>query len=141
MSVAENKATARRLLEEAWSKGKLDVVDECVTADYVFHDPAAPGIRGPEGLKQLITMYRTGYPDLTCTIEDQLADGDKVIARWSCGGQHLGELMGIPATGKRTTTSGISIPRFEGGKAVEEWTRWDTLGWLQQLGVIPPLGG
>jgi steroid delta-isomerase-like uncharacterized protein len=100
----------------------------------------APGVEGPEGLKQLVMMYRTGYPDLVFTIEDLLADGDKVIVRWSCAGTHRGELMGIPATGKRTTTSGISISRFEGGKVVEEWVRWDALGWLQQLGVVPPLG-
>jgi len=141
MSAKENMANARRMLGEVWSKGNLDLVDELVDANYVFDDPMAPGVRGPEGLKQLVTMYRTGYPDLQFTIEDQLADGDKVINRWSCGGTHQGELMGIPATGKQTTTSGISITRFEGGKAVEEWTRWDALGWLQQLGVIPPLGG
>jgi len=141
MSVEENKAIATRLLLEAWSQGDFSVIDECVDANYVFRDPAVPGIEGPEALKQLIMMYRTGYPDLQFTIEDQLAVGDKVIDRWSCEGEHQGELMGIPATGLRTTTSGISITRFEGGKVVEEWIRWDTLGWLQQLGVIPPLGG
>jgi steroid delta-isomerase-like uncharacterized protein len=136
----KNKAAARRILDEAWSQGKLDVIDDLVDPDYVFHDPAVPGIKGTDGLKQLITMYRTGYPNLRFTIEDQLADGDKVIVRWICGGTHKGELMGIPATGKQTTTSGISITRYKNGKAIEEWTRWDTLGWLQQLGVIPPLG-
>jgi steroid delta-isomerase-like uncharacterized protein len=141
MSAKDNMAAARRLLDEGWSQGKLDVVDELVADSYVFRDPAVPGIEGTEGLKQLITMYRTGYPDLKFTLEDQLADGDKVVNRWTCAGTHEGELMGIPATGKYTTTSGISISRFEGGKAVEEWVRWDTLGWLQQLGVIPPLGG
>jgi steroid delta-isomerase-like uncharacterized protein len=141
MSAKENMAAGRRILDEAWSQGNLEVVDELVDDSYVFHDPMAPGIEGTEGLKQLISMYRTGYPDLKFTLEDQLADGDKVINRWTCAGTHNGELMGIPPTGKYTTTSGISITRFEGGKAVEEWTRWDALGWLQQLGVIPPLGG
>jgi steroid delta-isomerase-like uncharacterized protein len=140
MSVQENKAISRRILDEAWSQGDMTVIDECVANDYVFRDPMAPGVRGPEGLKQLIMVYRTGYPDLVFTLEDQLTDGDKVINRWSCVGTHEGELMGIPATGKRTTTSGISITRFEGGKAVEEWARWDALGWLQQLGVVPPMG-
>jgi steroid delta-isomerase-like uncharacterized protein len=140
MSAEENKAITRRILDEAWSQGNLGVVDEFVDANYVFRDPMAPGVQGTEGLKQLISMYRTGYPDLQFTIEDHLADGDKVITRWSCEGTHKGELMGIPATGKRTTTSGISITRFEGGKAVEEWVRWDALGWLQQLGVVPPMG-
>jgi len=141
MSAKENKAMARRILDEAWSQGKLEVIDEVIDPAYVFRDPAVPGIVGPEALKGLVMMYRTGYPDLQFTIEAQFADGDVTIQRWSCEGTHQGELMGIPATGKRTTTSGISITRFEGGKAVEEWVRWDTLGWLQQLGVVPPLGG
>jgi steroid delta-isomerase-like uncharacterized protein len=141
MSAKENMAAARRLLDEAWSQGNLEAVDELVADSYVFHDPLVPGIEGTEGLKQLINMYRTGYPDLKFTLEDQLSDGDKVINRWTCAGTHKGELMGIPATGKYTTTSGISISRYEGGKAIEEWVRWDALGWLQQLGVIPPLGG
>ena len=135
-----NKAIARRIFDEAWSQGKFDVLDEAIDPEYVFHDPMAPGVKGPEGLKQLITMYRTGYPDLVFTIEDQLADGDKVVNRWSCAGTHKGELMGIPATGKYTTTSGIGIALYKDGKAVEEHVRWDALGWLQQLGVIPPLG-
>ena len=136
----KNKAIARRILDEAWSQGKLDVIDELVDPDFVFHDPMAPGIKGTDGLKQLITMYRTGFPDLRFKIEDQLADGDKVINRWSCGGMHKSELMGIPATGKHTTTSGIGITRYKNGKAVEEWVYWDGLGWLRQLGVVPPLG-
>ena len=141
MSAKENKANARRMIGKVWSQGNLDLVDELVDANYVFHDPMVPDVRGPEGLKQLVTMYRTAYPDLQFTVEDALADGDKVIHRWTCAGTHQGELMGIPATGKHTTTSGINIIRFEGGKAVEEWARWDSLGLLQQLGVIPPLGG
>ena len=136
----QNKALARRSLDEAWSQGNLDVIDEIFDADYVYHEPYVGEVQGSEGLKQVITMYRTGYPDLVFTSQDLIAEGDKVVHRWSCVGTHQGELMGIPATGKRTTTAGINIIRYEGGKAVEEWTSWDALGWLQQLGVVPSLG-
>ena len=137
----ENKALALRSIQEVWSKGNLDVVDNIYDANYVYHEPYAGEIRGRDGLRQVVTMYRTGYPDLEFTSEDLVAEGDKVVQRWSCVGTHQGELMGIPATGKRTTTSGITIVRYENGKAVEEWVSWDALGWLQQLGVVPPLGG
>jgi steroid delta-isomerase-like uncharacterized protein len=140
MSAEQNKATVRRLFDEVWSNGNLDVADELLADAYVFHDPMAPGIRGPEGFKRMVAMYRAGYPDLRFTVEDQLAEGDKVATRWSCEGTHRGELLGIPATGKRTNTSGIDIARFEEGKIVEDWSRWDALGWLQQLGVVPPIG-
>jgi steroid delta-isomerase-like uncharacterized protein len=106
----------------------------------LFHGPMAPEVRGSEGFKHMVSTYRAGYPDLQFKVEDQLADGDKVVTRWSCEGTHRGELIGIPATGKRTTTSGIDIDRFQDGKVVESWTIWDALGWLQQLGVVPPLG-
>ena len=140
MPVKENKALALRSIQEIWSEGNLDVVEEMFDPDYVYHEPYAGEIRGHEGLKQVVTMYRTGYPDLVFTSEDIIAEGDKVVQRWSCVGTHQGELMGIPATGKRTTTMGINIVRFAGGKAVEEWTSWDALGWLQQLGVVPSMG-
>jgi steroid delta-isomerase-like uncharacterized protein len=136
----QNKALALRGIQEVWSKGNLDVVDEIYDASYVYHEPYAGEILGIDGLKQVVMMYRTGYPDLVFTTEDLIAEGDKVVQRWSCVGTHQGELMGIPATGKRTTTSGISIVRYENGKAVEEWVSWDALGWLQQLGVVPPMG-
>ena len=140
MSMEENKAVTLRILDEVWSKGNLDVIDEVVDVNYVYHEPYAGEIRGHEGLRQLVTMYRTGYPDLQFTSEDLIAEGDKIVQRWSCVGTHQGELMGLPATGKRTTTKGINIIRYEGGKVVEEWSNWDALGWLQQLGVVPPLG-
>ncbi len=140
MSTEANKAMALRASEEVWSKGNLDVVEELFDVNYVHHEPFAGETRGREGLKHLVTMWRTAYPDLKFTTEDLIAEGDKVVQRWSCVGTHQGELMGIPATGKRVTTTGISIIRFERGKAVEERVSWDALGGLQQLGVVPPLG-
>ena len=141
MSEQENRALALRGLYELWSQGKMEVIDELYAPNYVYHEPYAGEVRGLAGIRQVVTMYRTGYPDLQFKCEDMIAEGDLVVNRWSCEGTHKGELMGIPATGKRTITTGINIIRYAGGKAVEEWTSWDALGWLQQLGVIPPLGG
>jgi steroid delta-isomerase-like uncharacterized protein len=89
----------------------------------------------------MVTMYRSAFPDMRVTIEDLVAEGDKVAARWSVTGTHRGELMGIPATGKRVTVTGIEINRFAGGKLVEHWESFDQLSMMQQLGVVPAPGG
>ncbi len=137
----ENKALARRLVEELYSQGKLDIVDELFDSNYVGHDPASPQeIRGPEGVKQFASMYRNAFSDVQVTVEDQIAEGDKVVTRWRGSGIHQGEFMGIPPTGNRAELTGITISRFANGKIVEDWTNSDTLGMLQQLGVIPPPG-
>ena len=141
MSAEENKAIVLKMLDEVWSQGNMDLIDEHVSEDYVYHEPYAGDVHGPEGLKQVVMMYRNGYPDLTFTCDDIIAEGDKVVNRWSCGGTHKGELMGIPPTGKETTTFGVNIARFKDGKVVEEWSAWDALGWLQQLEVVPKMGG
>lgn len=136
----ENKALSRRLIEDVWNKGNLTVIDELTADNYVSHDPSAPEIRGRDGFKQLISMYRTAFPDIRFSIEDQIAEGDKVMTRWSARGTHKGALMGSPPTGKQATVTGITITRIVGGKAVEAWTNWDTLGLMQQLGLAPVPG-
>ena len=139
MSSEQNKAIVRRLFEEPW-KGNLDVVDELTASDYVGHDPANPEpLRGPEGVKEFISTYRAAFPDARITVEQQLAEGDLVATRWSGRGTHEGELMGIQPTGKQVTVSGLTISRLVGGKVVEEFQNWDTLGMLQQLDAIPAL--
>jgi steroid delta-isomerase-like uncharacterized protein len=128
----------RRYFEEAWNQGNLAVLDELVAPDYVNHDPFVPGLPpGPEGLKPIFAGLRAAFADLHYTIDDQLADGDKVATRWTMRGTHTGELMGIPATGKAVTVSGIQIERIVDGKIVEHWRKSDDLGLMQQLGVIP----
>jgi len=135
---AENKALARRLVEEAFNAGRLEVVDELVASDFVEHDPSlTEEVRGPAGVKELITGYRAAFPDIRITIEDQIADGDYVVSRWSGTGTHQGELMGMPATGKQATVTGITIDRIADGRIAESWDNWDTLGLMQQLGAIP----
>ena len=137
----ENKALARRLVEELYGQRNLDIVDEIVDPNYVGHDPTSPqGIRGPEGVKQFASMYLNAFSDVQVTVEDLIAEGDKVVTRWRGTGTHQGELMGIPPTGNRAELTGIIISRFANCKLVEDWTNSDTLGMLQQLGVIPPPG-
>lgn len=141
MSAEENKALLRREMEEVWNKGNLAVVDELVANNFVLHDPSQPiEVRGPEGLKQYVTAFRTGFPDLHITFEDMVAEGDKVATRLTLRGTHKGELAGIPATGKQVTITSMSIDRLEAAKFVETFVSADTLGLLQQLGVVPPTG-
>jgi steroid delta-isomerase-like uncharacterized protein len=137
MSVKENKAIFRRIVEEGFNKGNLAIVDELVAANHINH---ADNVRGPEEYKQFITMYRTAFPDLHMTVEDQIAEGDKVVNRWTSRGTHQGDLMGIPPTGKQVTLTGTYVARIVGGKIIEEWGNFDALGMMQQLGVVPSPG-
>lgn len=136
----ELKAISRRSIEDIWNAGNTDAVDDIYAADFVYHIVGSPEIHGTEGFKQFVTMYLTAFPDLQFTIDDQIAEGDKVVTRWTATGTHNGELMGISPTGKSSTVMGISISRVAGGKIEEGWVNWDILGMLQQLGVIPPMG-
>ena len=137
MTSDQNKTIVRRAFEEPW-KGNLDVVDELVASDYVGHDPASlEPLHGPEGVKEFISAYTAAFPDARITVEEQLAEGDRVATRWSGRGTHEGELMGVEPTGRQVTVSGLTISRLEGGKIVEEFQNWDTFGMLQQLDAIP----
>ena len=135
----EYKAIIQRLTDEAFVGGNGDVVDELVTADYTSHDPSEPPELpgGPEGLKLVIQGYKAAFPDLQITIDQMIAEGDYVAARWTATGTHQGELMGIAATGKQATVTGLELHRFENGRVAESWINWDTLGLLQQIGAIP----
>ena len=135
-----NKTVVRRLFEEVWNKGNLPVTDELFAPNYAHHDSSTPDVgRGPESEKKRATLYRTAFPDLRLTIEDIIAEGETVMARWFCRGTHNGDLSGIAPTGKQFNISGVSIARFTGGKMVEGWVNWDALGLMQQLGVVPEL--
>jgi steroid delta-isomerase-like uncharacterized protein len=137
---ADTKAIARRFLEEAFNSGNLDVVNELVAPEFVNHDAALPEPTvGIEAAKASIAGYREAFPDLRLTIEQQLAEGEYVTTRWSARGTHQGNLMGMAPTGKQATVTGITIDRIVSGRFVESWTNWDTLGLMQQLGVIPAL--
>lgn len=135
-----NKAISRRVVEEIFNKGRLEAADELVTPDFVGHDPALPEpLRGPDGLRSQAEGYRSAFPDMRITIEDEIAEGDRVVTRWMARGTHEGELFGIPATGRQATVTGITIDRIVDGRIVETWNNWDTFGLLQQLGAIPAM--
>ena len=137
MSIEENKALVRRLVEEVWNKGNLAVVNELLATDYVFHHPTGTDFHGPEEYKQLVSEVRSAFPDIHFTIDDIVAEGDKVVYRWSLSATHKGEFRGIQSTGKKVAIWAIGIERIYGGKFVEGWERYDTLGLMRQLGVIP----
>ena len=137
----ENKAIVRRQEEELFTQGNLDAADEVYAPDYVGHDPSNPeDIRGPEAAKQAAADYRKAFPDLQVTVEDLIAEGDRVAARLRFRGTHLGELDGIAPTGWRVDCTGIVISRMEGGKIAEDWANFDDLGMMQQLRVITEPG-
>ena len=137
----QNKTNIRRLFEEVWNKGQLPVADELFAPTYTHHDSSTPDLgRGPESEKKRVTLYRNALPDIRFTIEDMLAEGETVVARWSCRGTHKGELNGIAPTGKQFNITGVSIARFTNGKMFEGYVNWDALGLMQQLGVVPELG-
>ena len=138
MSTEENKALARRLIEEAWNQGNLATVDELMAPDHVGHHslvPNQPGSR--EFYKQYIVRTRTAFPDFHATIEDQIAEGDLVVTRWSVQGTHQGTFQGHSPTGKQMSVTGIVIDRIVDGQAVEGWMEMDTLHQMRQLGLMP----
>jgi steroid delta-isomerase-like uncharacterized protein len=139
MSTEENKATARRWYEGVFNAGNMDLINGLFAPNFVDHDPVNP-LPGLEGVRQVVTMYRTAFPDLYITVEDWIAEGDKVVTRFMAQGTHQGPLMGMPPTQRRVTVTGIDILGFENGKITEHWGNRDDLGMMQQLGVIPSPG-
>ena len=140
MSAEENKEKVRRFMEEAFGQDKPELVDDLLDPDFVRYDPyiEAGAVRGVQTVRENIVWFHNVFPDLTCTIEDQVAEGEKVVSRYTIRGTHQGEeFFGVLATGRRIEMRGIQIDCFEGGKLVEERAEFDLLGVLQQLGAIP----
>jgi steroid delta-isomerase-like uncharacterized protein len=139
MSADANAAASRRIAEEAFGQGRMEVFDEVCSPDVVSHDPAEPeDLRGIEAHKERVRGYRTAMSDLQVTFDDVVASGDKVVSRWTASGTNDGEMAGMPATGKHIEITGISIDRFDAdGKLVETWDQWDNAGFMAQLGVAP----
>jgi predicted ester cyclase len=140
MSTEDNKALYRRFVEEVFGKKNVGATDEFIAPTCVDHaaPPAFP--KGLEGAKQIQGMYLAAFPDVAVTFEDMIAEGDegdKVMARFAIRGTHKGSFMGIAATGKRVTVTGIDIVRVSGGKIVEHWESFDQLDLMQQLDVVP----
>lgn len=141
MSVEENKAIVQRYYDEVLNGRDLSLLEETHAVDYVHHDPSNPAdIEGREGTRKRLAELMRAFPDFRYTIEDMIAEGDRVMVRWMASLTHKGEFEGLRPTGKRAVVQGIYIHRLSGGKIVEEWALRDTLGLLQQLGVLPSAG-
>jgi steroid delta-isomerase-like uncharacterized protein len=137
ISTEENKSIVRRFVDEVQSKGNIDAIDELCSPEFVNHS-APPGVPSNcEGVKQVTAMFRQAFPDSYFTVEDMVAEGDKVATRKTFHGTHQGEFMGIPPTGQQVSTGLIDVVRIVDGKVVEHWSMGDNLGMMQQLGVIP----
>lgn len=130
----------RRALDQAINRENLAVLDEMLAPDYHTHITIGRAPNGPLGLKLLIAIFRTAFPDLHCVVEDEIVDGDKFAVRWSMHGTHRGMFLGNPPTGKQVDVLGIIFVRVENERIIEDWTLTDQLGILQQLGIVPPGG-
>ena len=141
MSTDDNKAVVRRWFDEVLSQGDMGALDsicaECHPQFAVIRGVIEPAPLGMSGLKSLITSLRTAFPDLQATVEEQIAEGDKVVSRVTMRGTQRGEFNGMPATGKSFNISGVSIWEVRGNLLIQEWVHWDAMGMMQQLGAIP----
>ncbi len=138
MATDAHTALVRRFFEEY----SLDVIDELFVPEYTHHDPNLPPElqHGRDAYKRVVAMFLAAFPDLRTTVDDLIAEGDKVTARWTFRGTHQGAFMGMPPTGKQITGTGMSITRIADGKIAETWVTFDALGLMQQLGVVPAPG-
>ncbi len=140
MTTEANKASARRFVDEVVNRGNLALIDELLAPDFIDHS-APPGVPpNREGAKSFFAMLRGAFPDLHSTVDDQIAEGDKVAQRITAHGTMKGEFAGMPPSGKSATWQSIHILRFANGKTVEHWAVQDQLGMLQQLGFAEAPG-
>jgi steroid delta-isomerase-like uncharacterized protein len=140
MTADQNKATVLRWFNEVCNGRKPEVAAEIFAANHQYHDPGAAATpAGPEGMKQLSATYYTGFADARWTVHETFAVDDVVVVRWTAGGTHTAPLNGLAPTGRRVSVTGIWMSRLRDGKMVETWDNWDTLGMLQQLGVVPQM--
>lgn len=144
MSLEENKALVRNFFEEVWNNRNLDYLDEVYSPDFVLHAlwqntsaGSAIEAKGVEPAKQVIGGWFEGFPDLSVTVDDQVAEGDFVGSRHTSTGTHTNSFQGMPPTGNQATITGMTITRIEDGKIAEAWTCWDALGMFEQLGLAP----
>lgn len=131
------KELARRMAEQVWSQGKLEVLDDLLAQDVVAYNPVDGEIRGIDAFRELVRRYRGAFPDMTMRIEHIAAEGEWVAAHWTAIGTHTGPLMGVEPTGRQATVSGVEFDRVAGGRIVESHGLFDALGMLQQIGAIP----
>ncbi len=137
----ENKNIVRRLYDEVWNKRKLDVVDELISPTHALLDPFVSGSQvGPQLYRRRVVDLTSSFPDLRFSLDDIIAEKEKVVVSWVISGTHKGEFMNIAPSGKKVTVEGITIHYIRDGKILDSNARWDALGLLRQLGALPPLG-
>ena len=134
----ENKALYRRFIDEIIINKNVDAIDNLMSADMIEHNPVPGQTPSREGMKQLMSMFFSAFPDLHSSIDVLVAEGDIVAGRMTTTGTHKGDFMGIAATGKQVNFTDTHIVRIVNGKAVEHWGNSDDMTMMQQLGVIPP---
>jgi len=133
-----NIAIARRLMDEVWGHGQVELLDEIMVEDVIDHGAEGQS-GGRQAVKDAVRMIRGAFPDLQTVESDIVAQGDKVVRRWVNEGTHAGSFLGLPPTGNHIRVTGINIERIVGGRIVEYWHNFDMLGWLEQLGVAIPI--
>lgn len=140
MSTEQNTALVKRFIDELCNGRKLNLAGELYSNDHAYHDPSVPQAGpGPEGVKDVIATYQQAFDGARWTIREVIATGDTVVLRWNGSGTHTGELKGISPTGKKVSVEGLWMFKISGGKIVESWNHWDTLGLMQQLGAVPAM--
>jgi steroid delta-isomerase-like uncharacterized protein len=132
----DNVAVVRRFYEEMCNKRRNDIAGELFSEGHVMHDPQVPAGEGPGGMAAVVSTYQDGVSG-HWNIEEIFEAGDRVVVRWTGTGKHVGVINGIPPTGNDVRVDAISVHRMKAGKIAETWEVWDTLGFLQQLGVMP----
>jgi steroid delta-isomerase-like uncharacterized protein len=138
MPESENKAVVQRFIDEVLNQGKLETADEIVAEDFVELDPLPGQRQGRGGLKEIVALLRTAFPDMHWSVDETIAAGEKVVTRFTWTGTHKGDFLGIPATGRPVSVKGVVIDRIVGGKMTDSRILMDNFGMMQQLGVIPP---
>lgn len=135
MGTEQNKALYRRFIDEVFNQGRFERLGEFLAPDYVFRD-ASPGMApGPEAIRETVTNFRTAFPDLAITLEELVAEGDKVCARSVMRGTHRGPLFGIAPTGRPVAVAGLTMVRLVEGRLVESWVKNDVTGLMAQIGA------
>jgi steroid delta-isomerase-like uncharacterized protein len=132
----DNRQIAQRFMEECWSQGKTEMVRELVSSGCTYHDPVFPSLTsGADNLERHIESCKSGFPDLTFTIDDTIAERNEVVLHWTARGTHKGQFLGMAPTNRTATVSGTSIYRIDGGKIVEQWSDWNLMSLMEQLGI------
>lgn len=137
--LSDNKQIARRFMDECWNQGKLESIRELMSESCRHHDPVFPSLAsGAENIKRHIATCRSGFPDLKFTIDDTVAERNEVVHHWTAQGTHKGQFLGMQPTNKQATVTGTSIFRIENGKISEQWSDWNLMSMMEQLGVTAP---